>query len=52
MSALIEFCSPSASIYQMGDTTVKAADHISFQIQKGEFVAIVGQSGSAASPPA
>ena len=30
----------------MGDTTVKAADHISFQIQKGEFVAIVGQSGS------
>ena len=32
--------------YQMGDTTVKAADHISFQIQKGEFVAIVGQSGS------
>ena len=32
--------------YQMGDTTVKAADHISFQIRKGEFVAIVGQSGS------
>ena len=30
----------------MGDTTVKAADHISFQIRKGEFVAIVGQSGS------
>ena len=30
----------------MGDTTVVAADHISFQIYKGEFVAIVGQSGS------
>ena len=25
---------------------MKAADHISFQIRKGEFVAIVGQSGS------
>lgn len=32
--------------YQMGDTTVKAADHISFKIYEGEFVAIVGQSGS------
>ena len=32
--------------YEMGDTTVKAADHISMQINKGEFVAIVGQSGS------
>ena len=32
--------------YQMGDTTVKAADHITMKIEKGEFVAIVGQSGS------
>ena len=30
----------------MGDTTVKAADHITMKIDKGEFVAIVGQSGS------
>ena len=45
MSALIEFQSV-CKYYKMGDTTVKAADHISFQIQKGEFVAIVGQSGS------
>ena len=30
----------------MGDTLVKAADHVSFKINKGEFVAIVGQSGS------
>ena len=30
----------------MGDTTVVAADHISFRICKGEFVAIVGSSGS------
>ena len=32
--------------YQMGDTLVKAADHISMKIERGEFVAIVGQSGS------
>ncbi|MEG0779406.1 MAG: ABC transporter ATP-binding protein [Oscillospiraceae bacterium] len=45
MSALIEFRDVS-KVYQMGDSTVRAADHISMQIQKGEFVAIVGQSGS------
>ena len=45
MSALIEF-QKVCKYYQMGDTVVKAADHISFQIQKGEFVAIVGKSGS------
>lgn len=45
MSALIEFDSV-CKYYQMGDTTVKAADHISMKINKGEFVAIVGQSGS------
>ena len=45
MSALIEFDNV-CKYYQMGDTTVKAADHISMKIHKGEFVAIVGQSGS------
>lgn len=45
MSALIEFQNV-CKYYHMGDTTVKAADHISFQIVQGEFVAIVGQSGS------
>ena len=35
-----------SKIYQMGDTEVRAADDISFRIAKGEFVAIVGQSGS------
>ncbi len=45
MSALIEF-QDVCKYYQMGDVTVKAADHISFKIQRGEFVAIVGQSGS------
>ena len=33
-------------IYQMGDTEVHALDGISMTIEKGEFVAIVGQSGS------
>ena len=45
MAALIEFRSV-CKYYQMGDETVVAADHISFQIQRGEFVAIVGKSGS------
>ena len=45
MNALIEF-RQVCKYYHMGDTTVKAADHISFQIFKGEFVAIVGSSGS------
>ena len=45
MSALIEF-ENVCKYYRMGDTTVKADDHISMKIEKGEFVAIVGQSGS------
>ena len=45
MDPLIEFRDVS-KIYNMGDTVVKAADHISFKINKGEFIAIVGQSGS------
>ena len=45
MSALIEF-DEVCKYYQMGDTLVKAADHISMKIERGEFVAIVGQSGS------
>ncbi len=32
--------------YPMGDSTVTAADHISFEIETGEFTAIVGSSGS------
>lgn len=32
--------------YRMGDSTVVAADHISFEIRAGEFAAIVGSSGS------
>ena len=45
MGALIEF-RDVCKTYRMGDTVVRAADHISLQIEKGEFVAIVGQSGS------
>ena len=33
-------------IYHMGDNDVHALDGISMTIEKGEFVAIVGQSGS------
>lgn len=33
-------------IYQTGDTEVRAVDGISFSVERGEFVAIVGQSGS------
>lgn len=32
--------------YKSGDAQVNAVDHISFSIEKGEFVAIVGASGS------
>jgi len=45
MTPLIEFCSLS-KIYQMGETVVKAADNISLKIYEGEFVALVGKSGS------
>lgn len=33
-------------IYVMGDNEVRALDGVSFSIYKGEFVAIIGQSGS------
>lgn len=32
--------------YQMGEVTITAADHITFDINKGEFVIIVGPSGA------
>lgn len=45
MMPLIEF-KEVYKIYQMGDEVVRAVDGISMKIYKGEFVAIVGQSGS------
>ena len=45
MGHLIEF-QQVYKIYPMGDTQVRALDGVSFSIDKGEFVAIVGQSGS------
>ena len=45
MSTLIEF-RDVCKTYHMGDSIVRAADYITMQIEKGEFVAIVGQSGS------
>lgn len=33
-------------IYGSGDTRVTALDHVSFRVNKGEFVAIIGASGS------
>ena len=45
MSALIEL-NNIYKIYHMGDTDVHALDGVTIRIQKGEFVAIVGQSGS------
>ena len=32
--------------YGKGDTMVKALDNVSFSVEKGEFIAIVGPSGS------
>ena len=45
MKPLIAFETLS-KIYQMGETEVRAVDGISMAIMPGEFVAIVGQSGS------
>ncbi len=35
-----------SKIYRMGDVVVRAVDHMSFEMQKGEVVVIVGPSGS------
>ena len=45
MRALVEIQDIS-KIYNPGENEVRALDHISLTIQKGEFVAIIGQSGS------
>lgn len=45
MSALVEIRDMS-KIYNPGENEVRALDHVSLTINKGEFVAIIGQSGS------
>ncbi len=35
-----------SKIYQMGEVEIRAVDNISFSIEKGEFVVIVGPSGA------
>jgi len=45
MTPLVEF-KDIYKIYHVGDTEVRAADGVSFSIYQGEYVAIVGQSGS------
>ena len=42
---IIEFRDVS-KVYHMGDSIIRAADHVNFTVKKGEFVALVGQSGS------
>ena len=33
-------------VYGSGDNEVVALDHVSFTVQKGEFISIIGPSGS------
>ena len=35
-----------SKIYQMGEVEIKALDGVSFEIEKGEFVVILGDSGA------
>ena len=35
-----------SKVYGKGETSVTAIDHISFSVEEGEFVAIIGPSGS------
>ena len=35
-----------SKIYQMGEVEIKALDQMSFQIEKGEFVVVLGASGA------
>lgn len=45
LNPLVEF-SDIYKIYKMGDSEVRALDGVSFSVYEGEFVAIIGQSGS------
>ncbi len=45
MSAIIS-AEGLTKIYGKGDTEVRALDNVDFQVEKGEFVSVIGQSGS------
>ena len=45
MCALIQFKNIIKS-YTMGDITINASDGVDFEVNKGEFVVIVGASGA------
>ena len=45
MSALVEI-KDVCKVYNPGENEVRALDHVNLEIHKGEFVAIIGQSGS------
>lgn len=38
-------CEHISKIYGKGNTCVKALDDVSFRVEKGEFVSIIGPSG-------
>lgn len=35
-----------SKVYMMGDETIHALDNVNLHIEKGEFVSVVGPSGS------
>ena len=45
MSSFVEFKNVY-KYYKMGEVTIKASDDINFEINKGDFVVIVGESGA------
>ena len=45
MSAFVEFKNVHKR-YKMGEVTISASDGVSFEINKGEFIVIVGESGA------
>lgn len=45
MSSFVS-CKNVKKVYQMGEVSIKAVDGIDFEIEKGEFVVIVGPSGA------